>query len=164
MTTRSLATSSRWIGSAVLFPVAAVVLVAAFWAEFGQQLLGLAGLACAACADPSNGIDPAGAAAGAAAAGTVAGGAAAGGGTIGTDGADDASGREPWTPRPTRDARLPDPTDDSGDQTPWESLPPRPPDAWYEDRRLIEATEQLQKWAEGWIGVDRKGTAPASKA
>jgi hypothetical protein len=159
--TSSFAASSGLIGIVVLFPTAAFLLVAAFWAEFGQQLLGLAELACASCADPSNGIDPAGAAAGAAAAGAAAGGAAAG---DRTGGADEPTGSEPWTPRPTRDARTPDPSDDAGDQTPWESLPPRPPDAWYEDRRLIEATDWLQEWAEKWVGVDRKGTAPASKA
>lgn len=160
MTMGTFATSGRWIGFAVLFPMALVLLATPALSVI-EQLFGLAALACAACADPSNGIDPVGAAAGTAAAGAAAGGAAAGGSTGAED---EPAGPEPWTPRPTRDARIPDPTDDAGDQTPWESLPPRPPDAWYEDRRLIEATEQLQKWAEGWIGVDRKGTAPASKA
>ncbi len=80
----TVVTRSWWIGLAVLFPMGAVMLATAVWAEVGQGLFGLAGLACAACADPSNGIGTGGAVGGVVGAGTAVGGAGAGGGTTGT--------------------------------------------------------------------------------
>ena len=52
----TLAANGAWLGLVALFPMAAGLLAAAVWSEVGQVLFGLAGLTCAACADPSNGI------------------------------------------------------------------------------------------------------------
>lgn len=111
MTTRSFPWTREisWIVLAALIPVAVALLAAAAWAEI-QQLFGLA---CAACADPSNGIDTAGAAGGVFGAGTAAGGAAAG--TGGTDGSSRLP--NPGFSNPMRNPRLPGPEDDVGDAT-----------------------------------------------
>ncbi len=170
MAVRAGADSGWWIGLGVVVPLAVALLAAAASSEIGQALLGLASFMCAPCVDPGNGIGTAAAAAGAAAAGTAAGGAAAGGG--GADGSTDRAGGDPRTPGRGRDPRIPDPTDDVGDQTPWPTLPPRPPDAWYEHPKAVEASDRLQKWTEDWVEylfdpdrrwlLDEKGTAPAS--
>ncbi len=143
MTVRSLswivAASSWWICLALLVLITALLLAVAAWAEVGRALSGLAGLACAPCVDPSNGMSTAAAAAGTAAAGAAAGGAAAG------------TGRS----SDRRDPRIPDPTDDVGDQTPLPTLPPRPP---FHPDPLLRFSRQLQKWAESVIGVDTVGT------
>lgn len=134
-----VAASSWWVCLALLVLIAALLLAAAAWAEVGQALSGLAGLACAPCVDPSNGMSTAAAAAGTAAAGAAGGGAAAGTGR--------SSGR--------RDPRIPDPTDDVGDQTPWETLPSPLP---FPSDPLSGLARQLQKWTEAVMGVDTVGT------
>jgi hypothetical protein len=68
--------NSFWTGVAVLFPVVAALLAAAALVEIGPLLFGLADLACAACVDPSQGINTAAAGAGAAGAGAAGAGAA----------------------------------------------------------------------------------------
>jgi hypothetical protein len=156
----------EWIGLALLLPMAGAVLVTAVWTEIGQVLFGLAGLNCAACADPSNGIDTVGAVGGLFGAGTAAGGAAAGTGETGGVG----GGRD--------------------DRTVWYPTGPESfPDEesrrnWYDQhfgpgpgpvhQTIIDTTifvgETVEKWAQEWIDPDRrwffdeKGTAPASKA
>jgi hypothetical protein len=167
MTMRSFAStivaSSSWIGFAVLFPIGAALLAAAFWAEIAQLLFGLADLACAPCVDPSEAIPGAAAAAGTAGAGAAAGGAAAGGGGLGGGPTPPYSYGDPGgRDRHGRNPRIPDPTDDVGDQTPWKTLPTRPTvgpwEEWY-----LHTSDRLQKWAEDMIGgVEQKGTAPSS--
>jgi hypothetical protein len=154
-----------WIGVAAVIPMVVAVLAAAAWAVIGPALFGLAGLACASCADPSNGIDTVGAVGGLFGGGVAAGGAAAGGGTtetgetggVGTDRYDrtilppagggnlagDASRRD-WTNREFRPG-----------MAPWR-------------RTLLEAEEALETWTRTWIPEELwgepGGTAPASKA
>lgn len=157
MNTRSFASTmvanGSWTGVAGLLPIGAALLAAAAWTEIGQLLVGLADLACAACVDPSQAMSRLGLGAGVA-------GAAAGVAAVAA--AADAVGL-------TSDSRSPypaDPADDVGDVT------QRPRE---DRRRILEASETLQKWAETWVEewldpdrraiLDPKGTAPgASKA
>lgn len=133
----------RWISVAALIPIAVAMVTAAVWAEIAQAVFGLADLTSAACADPSNGINPAGAAGGVAAGGAAAGGAAAGGGVNDR----------------TRDPRIPDPYDDMGDQTPPFTLPYRPP---FEPGPLLRFSRLTETWVNSMIGVDSVGTVPGT--
>ncbi len=130
---------NSWIGFALVFPMVAVLLAGAVQAELGPVLLGLADLACAACADPSNGISTAGAAGGAVAGGGAAGGAAAGGGVNGSGD--------------------PDPYDDAGDQTPRTTLPYRPP---FKPGPLLRFSRLTETWVKSMVGEDRRGTTGPS--
>jgi hypothetical protein len=159
MTVRSIASICSRIGFALLLPSLAAVLTVLAQAAVGQELFGLAGLACASCADPSNGIDTAGAVGGVFGAGTAAGGAAAGNG--GTDGS--SRRPNPGFSNPMRNPRLPGPEDDVGDATsPNQQLEiARDGATGRPGGTMIQVSRQIQKWVESWTGTDIIGTVPA---
>ena len=151
----TLAVNGSWLGLVVLFPMAAGLLAAAVWSEAGQALFGLAGLTCAACADPSNGISTA-----AAAAGTAAAGAAAGGAAAGTGGPSRRT--NPRFSDPAYNPRLPGPEDDVGDATsPHQQLENAGAASGPPGGPMIRVSRQIERWVELWTGTDIIGTVPA---
>ena len=84
--------NASWVGLLLLVSSAALPLAVVAWGDLGAPLLGMAGLTCAPCVDPSTGRSTAAAAAGVAAAGAAAAGAAAGGTAPGAGDAQDETG------------------------------------------------------------------------
>ena len=149
----TMVANAAWTGVAVLFPLGVTLVIAVSWAEIAPLLFGLADLACAPCVDPSQGINTAAAAAGTAGAAAAAAGAAGAGDSTGS--------ANPRFSDPHVNPRLQGPEDDVGDATsPYQQLDNARDGAVRPGGPMLDASRQMQKWVEHWVGTDIIGTVP----